>query len=121
MDFDPQEIGLKIIEFDPANPQPGFFRTATEMAAVMAAALQAEPVPFPAHLAPTPDLPGTPPDPSDPLPQADVLVVTWTVAEAETLATLLTPGRTFNQWYQYKSKLDHYIPLVVGHRAPFNS
>lgn len=75
MDFDPQDIGLKIIEFDPERPQPGFFRTATEMAAVVAAALQAEPVPFPAHLAPTLDLPGAAPDPSAPLPQADVLGV----------------------------------------------
>ncbi len=121
MAVDSQELGLKIIEFDPTNPQPGFFKTATEMAAVAAAALQAEPVPFPAHLAPTLDLPATTPNPSDPLPHADVLIVTWTTAEAETLATLLTPGMPFNNWYQYKSNLDHYIPLVTGNKAPFNS
>ncbi|RXH12475.1 hypothetical protein [Bradyrhizobium guangzhouense] len=121
MAFDPQELGLKIIEFDPTHPQPGFFSTATEMAAALAAGLMAKPVAFPAHLAPTLDTPSVPPDPSAPLPKADVVIVTWTLAEAQTLATLLTPGVSFDNWYQYKSKLDQYIPLVIGKRAPFNS
>jgi len=121
MDDDSQQLSLKIIEFDPLHPQPEFFRTATALAAALSAGLSAEPVPFPAHLAPALDTPGTHPDPSDPLPPADVVIVTWTTAEAETLATLLTPGVSFDDWYQYKSNLDHYIPLVIGERAPFNS
>ncbi|MBC9877290.1 hypothetical protein G8O24_08015 [Bradyrhizobium sp. INPA01-394B] len=121
MNFDPQDIGLKIIEFDPAHPQPGFFSTATEMAAALAAGLMAKPVQYPAHLAPTLDTPAVSPDPSDPLPKADVVIVTWTAAEAETLATLLTPGASFDTWYQYKSNLGHYIPLVTGAKAPFNN
>lgn len=121
MSVDSQELGLRIIEFDPLNPQPEFFRTATQMAAVLSAGLAAEPVAFPAHLTPTLDTPAVQPHPSDPLPQADVVIVTWTVAEAQTLATLLTPAVGFDDWYQYKSNLDHYIPLVIGKKAPFNS
>lgn len=121
MSIDSQELGLRIIEFDPMHPQPEFFSTATALAATLSAGLAAEPVAFPAHLAPTLDTPTTLPDPSDPLPQADVVIVTWTLAEAETLATLLTPGVGFDDWYQYKSNLGHYIPLVIGKKAPFNN
>jgi hypothetical protein len=34
-----------------------------------------------------------PPAPGDPLPAADVLVVTWTIAETEALADVFTPGQ----------------------------
>ena len=121
MVIDPNEIGRRIIEFDPAHPQAGFFSTATQLAAARASGLRADPVQFPAGRAPALDTPAAPPDPSTPLPPADVIIVTWTTAEADTLATLLTPGVQLDQWFEYKSKLAHYLPLVNGTKAPFNN
>ena len=53
---------------------------------------------WPAGFAPTPQPINPSPLPSDPLPQADVLVVTWTVAEVEALADTLTPGTNRQKW-----------------------
>jgi hypothetical protein len=39
--------------------------------------------------------------PDNPLPQADVLVVTWTVAEHQALADVLTPGVSSRNWAPY--------------------
>jgi hypothetical protein len=51
--------------------------------------------------------------PNDPLPAADVLVVTWTVAEHEALADVLTPGFGRNSWARYAHNFDqHYRPLI---------
>src|ERR1700684_3792756 len=139
MAIDLNDIGRLIIDFDPAHPQPHFFATATQFAAASATDLRATPVQFPPGLSPTlnppatpPDPsaprlsptrapPATPPDPSAPLPKSDVVVVTWTVAEADTLARLLTPGVDISQWFEYTSNLAHYLPLVTGAKAPFNN
>lgn len=51
----------------------------------------------------------------------DAVVVTWTSAEAATLARLFTPGVPVSQWYEYRHNVNAYIPLVVGHKAPFNN
>lgn len=71
---------------------------------------------WPAGLAPAPEaLPGDP-TPSDPLPEADYLVITWTVAELEALAAVLTPGVTRNQWYRYARDFEHkYVPAIRDH------
>ena len=50
----------------------------------------------------------------------DAVVVTWTAAEAATLARLFTPGYPVSSWYEYRHNVDAYIPLVTGHKAPFN-
>lgn len=58
-------------------------------------------IPFPAGLAPTPQ-PITPlPQPSDALPRADVVIVTWTVAEQDALAGVFTPGYGRLKWARY--------------------
>lgn len=120
MAVDLSDVGRRIIDFDPAHPEARFFSTATQLAAATSAGLRADPVQFPPGLAPTLNPPAVPPDPSAPLPRADVVVVTWTAAEADTLAILLTPGVAVGQWFEYKSNLDHYLPLVNGPKAPFN-
>jgi hypothetical protein len=106
--------------FDPARPDPSFFATATEMAAFVASGGSAAAVPWPAGYAPTLDTPAAPPEPAAPLPPVDVVIVTWTSAEASTLATLMTPGVTIQEWYEYKSNVAAFIPKVTGHKAPFN-
>jgi hypothetical protein len=47
------------------------------------------------------------------MPKADVLVVTWTVAEVEALADVLTPGHGRNNWYRYARKFTtDYLPEI---------
>ncbi len=70
-------------------------------------------LPWPAGLAPRPKELAVEPHTSDPLPRADVLVVTWTVAEVEALADTLTPGFSRNNWYRYDRFFnDKYRPQI---------
>lgn len=53
-----------------------------------------------------------------PLPQCDVLIVTWTVEEAKALSDVLTPG--FNSklaWYAYTKQYDEYTKMFTP-RSP---
>jgi nucleoside phosphorylase len=74
------------------------------------------PIPWPAGLAPTP-VAGATRSASDPLPAADVLIVTYTAAEARALADILTPGVESTSWHHYTKDWAHYEPLL-GSRAP---
>ena len=70
-------------------------------------------LPWPPGLAPTPQPLAVEPSPDDPMPAADVLVVTWTVAEVEALADVLTPGFDRNSWYRYRHNFNtHFAPLI---------
>jgi hypothetical protein len=120
MPVDSYVLGRALIDFDPAYPNSSDFATATEIAAALANGVVAEPVAWPAGLAPEPQPPANPPKASDPLPPCDVLVVTWTSGEARTLSALFTPGAPLEQWFEYKSNLDEFIPKVTGPKAPFN-
>ncbi len=63
-------------------------------------------LPWPAGLAPKPQELADEPDVADPLPRADVLVVTWTAAEMLALADTLTPGvNPRTRWYRYAAQL----------------
>ena len=72
-------------------------------------------IPFPDGLAPR----GTAYDrPADqPLPRADVVVVTWTVAEGQALADALTPGVPSTTWKPYAHRWDDYVPQLTT-RSP---
>lgn len=73
---------------------------------------------WPAKLRPRAQLLDNEPSPLDPLPQADYLVVTWTVAELEALADVLTPGIRRNNWYRYARGFEKkYLPFI-RERAP---
>lgn len=68
---------------------------------------------WPDNWAPLPQKLTVEPDTTAALPRADYLVVTWTVAELEALADVLTPGVRRNSWYRYARKFsDHYLPLI---------
>jgi hypothetical protein len=68
--------------------------------------------PVPA-LAPKPRALAAEPSVLDPLPHADYLVITWTVAEQEALAAVLTPGVSRNRWYRYARDFEaRYLPLI---------
>lgn len=70
-------------------------------------------IPWPDGLAPVAAPLPDEPDPHDPLPRAEVVVITWTVAEMLALADVLTPGvdpRT--RWYRYEHRFPEYVPLI---------
>lgn len=85
---DPEDLRREMIDFDseaPAGREFLAFSTATGLS-------RFEPIPWPRPLAPI-----TGPKPAGgrhrALPQADVLVVTWTVDEGHALSRVLTPGK----------------------------
>jgi nucleoside phosphorylase len=74
------------------------------------------PIPWTAGLAPTP-VHTTVASDADPLPAADVLVVTYTAAEGQALADVLTPGVQSSSWNDYTEDFASYEPLLDS-RAP---
>lgn len=68
---------------------------------------------WPTGLAPVPHELPVEPDVTDPLPRADVLVVTWTAAEMLALADTLTPGvNPRTRWYRYARNFESYLPEI---------
>ena len=68
---------------------------------------------WPQGRAPRPTALPDEPDPTDPLPRADVLVITWTVAELRALADVLTPGvDSATRWYRYDRDFESYLPRI---------
>src|SRR5262249_4517383 len=81
--------------------------------AAAAKARRALDLPWPAGLDPRPQELAVEPDPSDPMPKADVLVITWTIAEMLALADVLTPGvNPRTRWYRYDRLFDNYRPNI---------
>jgi nucleoside phosphorylase len=101
------DLARHIITFDPDEPASRLFSAIPTQARAALA-----PIPWPAGLAPQAVTPATAPSPSHPLPKADVLVVTWTVAEAKALADVLTPGVPSTAWHVYRHKFDSYKPNI---------
>lgn len=96
------ELVLRRITYDPAHEQ---------------VTLPApEPIPWPQGLAPTPAT--TSATPTDPLPKADVLIVTYTKAEGYALADILTPGVHSSSWTPYRNGWPAIKALIEGGRAP---
>ncbi len=73
------------------------------------------PVPWPDGLAPRGVPYGRAAD--QPLPPADVVVVTWTVAEGQALADVLTPGLPSTSWKPYARRWKSYETQLTG-RSP---
>jgi nucleoside phosphorylase len=74
-----------------------------------------EAIPFPAGLAP--EWIGTVTKPEDPLPAADVVVMTFTAAEKYALADTLTPGYHYTTWKPYTHEWDAF-ELHLTDRSP---
>jgi nucleoside phosphorylase len=102
------ELARHIIMFDPDAPEDRLFSALdTTPRAPLA------PIPWPAGLAPQVPASPSPAGESDPLPAVDVLVVTWTVAEAKALADVLTPGRPSTAWSRYGHNYQStFVPLL---------
>jgi uridine phosphorylase len=77
-----------------------------------------DPIPWPAGKAPSAAAMPKAPAAADPLPKADIVLVTWTAAEANAMANVLTPGYVAmpashskdNGWYAYASNWKKFLP-----------
>lgn len=69
------------------------------------------PIPWPEGLAPTSITYSA--APLTPLPHADVLVVTWTAAEWQALADVLTPGHEKADWLRYAENWREFEPHLT--------
>jgi nucleoside phosphorylase len=102
------ELARHVIMFDPDSPEQHVFAPAA-----VAARASLSPIPWPDGLAPQMVVPSKPHSPQAALPRADVLVVTWTVAEAKALADVLTPGHPSDAWNAYEHEFESvYKPLI---------
>src|SRR5262249_16097198 len=89
--IDDVQLAQHIIEFDPANPETYAPWTELSPATLATTHPALQPIPWPEAEAPRPRPLSATPKPASSLPQADCLVVTWTVSEAQALAAVLTP------------------------------
>jgi nucleoside phosphorylase len=103
------ELELDRITFDPATDTPRFAHRALSVRAFGQ-------VQWPAGLEPQPHKVDAKPE--DPMPQADLLIVTYTVAEGYALADVLTPGVHSTEWVADKNSWDDIEKLIEGDRAP---
>jgi nucleoside phosphorylase len=72
------------------------------------------PIPWPGNLGPAGS---AAPRHMPAIPAADVLVVTWTAAEARALADVLTPGIESSGWTDYTTGYASYVPQLTS-RSP---
>jgi hypothetical protein len=103
-------LARHILEFDPGSRRL-FQRDATTRSALA-------PIPWPKGLAPSPLAPPRGASAEDPLPKADVLVVTWTVAETRALADVLTPGVSSDGWLTYRHRFEDFYRARLRRGAP---
>lgn len=68
---------------------------------------------YPEGLAPIPISISPKPGLNEALPKADILVVTWTVAEQNAMADILTPGVTRNGWYRYRHNFETVFDSLI--------
>jgi hypothetical protein len=111
------------LNYDPSAPQQRFREAGLEAAFTEPSAQLPSAPPWPADGAPQPIVLAPAPAETDDLSRFkgyDAVVVTWTAAEAAALAALLTPTYPTSHWYEYRHGINAYIPLVTGHKSPFN-
>lgn len=113
MASDADVLARHIITFDPNDPSDYVFAPAD-----VTLPRGISQIPWPAGLAPTVVTLPAKPAPEDALPQAEVLVVTWTVAEAKALADVLAPGHVSTSWYPYRRRFDEYYKARIRPGAP---
>lgn len=101
------DVVRDIIEFDPR---------AKDTAERDETSYHAKPIPYPTGLTPV-AVEGTW-SAKDPLPKADVIVVTYTTAESYAAADILTPGHDTSTWTRYENGWAGIRKLITGNRAP---
>jgi hypothetical protein len=108
----PLDLARHIIQFDADDPATHGPHTLPQ-AAVMRAAARS-PIPWPGGKEPRPAPLHPAPSATQPLSQADFLLVTWTTEEAKCLADTLTPGfPSKTAWYNYAHNFQkEFVPLI---------
>jgi hypothetical protein len=107
------QLTRKIVDYEPPEDQRTFLSRGKELGPFLPWGSDA-PTPLPLKTAPSP---------AAPLPKADYLVVTWTVAEGFALGDTLTPGYRdvrgakkppvgIQPWYIYRRNWDSYLPKL---------
>ena len=105
-----------ILQFDPDDTDTAL-KTSSLQPEFLATSNLPE-IPWPAGLTPTPK-PLNNVDPEAALPKADILVITWTVAEALALSDILTPNfRSKTAWYHYRHNWTAIFKPKVKGGAP---
>ncbi|MBV9084845.1 MAG: hypothetical protein JOZ62_19375 [Acidobacteriaceae bacterium] len=117
---DRKQIAVELLS---AGADEEYLSPERETAPAALAAAAGPSIQFPDGLDPRPREFNEEPSPTDALPKADVVVVTWTVAEHRALADVLTPGFPPTSWYrytrnyaQYHSKIRPGAPADKGKR-----
>ena len=129
--MDRVQLARRIIDFGLTERDLSLGQRPTMEAADPDALLHAAPAPlrvaatvdalephFPAGLRPSPAPLDHVPQPSDALPQADYVVITWTVAELEALVDVLTPGLTRFDWHPYDRNFESAFLPQIRNGAP---
>jgi nucleoside phosphorylase len=108
-------LARHIIDFDPRAPERYLFAAPPGHASAIEMAKQTvvDPIPWPTTLAPQTIVPKAVLA-TDPVPPAEVLVITYTVAEGYALADVLSPGTPTTAWIPYRNGWDKIKPLVHG-------
>jgi nucleoside phosphorylase len=75
-------------------------------------------IPFPEGLTPTPQPLDPEPGRDVPLPEARVVVITWTVDEQQALADVFTPGFGRSRWYDYARGYEERYDEQIRRGAP---
>jgi Phosphorylase superfamily len=78
-------------------------------------------LPFPAGLEPAPEPIDPAPASDHKLPEADVVVITWTVDEVRALAHVFTSGRARERWHPYDRHFDRYADHIRPHAPARNT
>jgi len=106
-----------ILYFDPDDPSTQL-KTSSPQPELMAT-IRLPLIPWPAGLAPLPQTPAAAPVAGTPLPKTDILIVTWTVAEALALSDVLTPGfRSKTDWFYYTHNWETDFEPIIKKGAP---
>ncbi len=108
-ELDRRQLAVQLLSMDADEDYLSPQREIVPPALALAAAPE---LPFPDELQPVPQPPEEEPGPNDALPNADVAVITWTVAEHRALADVLTPGYPSRSWYRYARCYDAYKPKI---------
>jgi purine-nucleoside phosphorylase len=104
-------LARHIIEFDPTESATHAPWTLPQAAVMTRENLT--PIPWPKKLAPSPAPLKPAPSQNAALPKADVLVVSWTVAEGSALSDVLTPGfECKTAWYRYAHDFASYASQI---------
>lgn len=112
----PNNIIDHILKFDPEDPKTAMIESSPQPVALSTARLPV--IPWPGSK-PAPAPLRKKPAANSALPAADVLVVTWTVAEALALSDVLTPGyRSKTAWYQYGHNWNSVFKPMLKKGAP---